>query len=107
MGQWRIHTPICSPSRSELVSSRYYHNIKSVQLPVPVNNRIIYAGTEHVDGSLYKNESFGVYLRREKGYQVALFGKGNFNTYEGFDRWFQGASLSYAATHWQDDECES
>ena len=60
---------------------------------MPVNSRIIYAGTEHVDGSRYKNESFGVYLRREKGYQVALFGKGNFNTYEGFDRWFQGAFL--------------
>ena len=24
--------------------------------------------------------------------------------YEGFDRWFQGASLSYSATHWEDDE---
>ncbi len=31
---WRIHTPICSPSRSETVSGRYFHNIKS-PLPVP------------------------------------------------------------------------
>ena len=80
MGQWRIHTPICSPSRSELVSSRYYHNVKNVGLPVPVNSRIIYAGTEHVNGSLYDNHSFGVYMRREKGYQIAIFGKANFNS---------------------------
>ena len=99
MSQWRIHTPICSPSRSELVSSRYYHNVKS-SLAVPTEaldpTRIIYAGSTHVNGSLYKNESFGVYLRREKGYRVAIFGKANFNTYDGFDRWFQGASLRYA-----------
>eukprot|EP01047_Picozoa_sp_COSAG01_P024548 COSAG01_NODE_1520_length_10029_cov_26.551374_14_plen_461_part_00 len=101
--QWRIHTPICSPSRSELVSGRYYHNIKST-LAVPVPNRIIYAGTEHVNGTLYKNQSFGVFLRRSKGYQVGLFGKGNFNTYDGFDRWFQGVSFSYGPVKWQDDE---
>ena len=27
---WYIHTPICSPSRSELVTGRYFHNIKAV-----------------------------------------------------------------------------
>ena len=26
---WYIHTPICSPSRSELLSGRYLHNIKA------------------------------------------------------------------------------
>ena len=99
---WRIHTPICSPSRSELVSGRYYHNIKS-NVPVPVTNRILYAGSDHVNASTYVNRTFGVQLR-QRGYQVGLFGKANFNTYEGFDRWFQAATLSYAANHWQDDE---
>ena len=103
MTQWHIHTPICSPSRSELVSGRYFHNIKS-NVPVPVLDRILYAGSDHVNGSLYANESFGVFLRQEKGYQVGLFGKSNFNTYDGFDRWFQGASLSYGAVKWEDDE---
>lgn len=27
---WYIHTPICSPSRSELLTGRYFHNIKTV-----------------------------------------------------------------------------
>jgi arylsulfatase A-like enzyme len=99
---WRIHTPVCSPSRSELVSGRYFHNIKS-NIPVPVTDKILYAGSGHVNSSHYTNQTFGVHLRR-RGYQVGLFGKGNFNTYEGFDRWFQGATLSYGANHWEDDE---
>ena len=28
-----IHTPICCPSRSELVSGRYFHNIRTTQAP--------------------------------------------------------------------------
>jgi arylsulfatase A-like enzyme len=33
--QWRIHTPICGPSRAELQSGRYYHNIASKALTPP------------------------------------------------------------------------
>ncbi len=28
-----IHTPICCPSRSELISGRYFHNIKTNEAP--------------------------------------------------------------------------
>jgi N-acetylglucosamine-6-sulfatase len=31
---FHIHTPICNPSRSELLSGRYFHNIKAVGGPV-------------------------------------------------------------------------
>ena len=68
LNQWRIHTPICSPSRSELVSGRYFHNIKS-DVPVPPPT-VLGAATAHVNGTLYTNQSFGVYLREKKGYQV-------------------------------------
>eukprot|EP01043_Picozoa_sp_COSAG02_P019838 COSAG02_NODE_966_length_15587_cov_19.602376_12_plen_304_part_00 len=84
---WRIHTPICSPSRSELVSGRYFHNIKS-SLPVPPPV-ISPAATGHVNATLYANDSVGVHLRAV-GYTVGVFGKTNFNTCQGFDRWFEG-----------------
>ena len=84
---WRIHTPICSPSRSQTVSGRYFHNIKS-QLEVPPA-LLQPAASGHIDGTLYRNDSFGVHLRRAAGYNVGMFGKSNFNTCDGFDRWFQ------------------
>jgi len=62
---WRIHTPICSPSRSETVSGRYFHNIKStIAVPPP---ELLPAATAHINSSLYSNASFGVYLRAHKG----------------------------------------
>eukprot|EP00937_MAST-01D_sp_MAST-1D-sp2_P000049 g49.t1 len=98
---WRIHTPICSPSRSETVSGRYFHNIKSsLAVPPPTLQP---AASGHIDSSLYANASFGVHLRARKGYQVGMFGKSNFNTYEGFDRWFQGAFLGNGGK-WEDNE---
>ncbi len=103
LDEWRIHTPICSPSRSELVSGRYFHNIKSNKaLPPPVGTTYG-AATAHVNSSHYINASFGVYLREQRGYNVALFGKSNFNTFQGFDRWFEGAFVGYGSS-WRDDE---
>ena len=46
-------------------------------------------------GTLYLNDSVGVHLREKAGYNVGMFGKANFNTCQGFDRWFQGAFLGY------------
>jgi N-acetylglucosamine-6-sulfatase len=98
---WRIHTPICSPSRSQTISGRYFHNIKSsVAVPPP---KLLPAATAHVDPRHYTNDTFGVHLRAQRGYNVAIFGKSNFNTQEGFDRWFQGAFLGYGGS-WEDNE---
>jgi hypothetical protein len=69
------------------VSGRYFHNIKS-QLEVPPA-LLQPAASGHIDGTLYRNDSFGVHLRRAAGYNVGMFGKSNFNTCDGFDRWFQ------------------
>jgi len=44
-----------------------------------------------------------VYLRELRGYNTAIFGKANFNVYQGFDRWFQGAFLGYGG-NWEDNE---
>lgn len=101
---WRIHTPICSPSRSQTVSGRYFHNIKSM-LEVPPA-KLQGAATGHIDGTLYRNDSFGVHLRAAKGYNVGMFGKSNFNTCDGFDRWFQAARCGYGGGY-QDNESPS
>ena len=98
---WRVHTPICSPSRSQTVSGRYFHNIKSTLAVPPA--KVQPAATGHVNGSVYTNSTFGAHLRAQRGYNVAIFGKANFNTREGFDRWFQGAFLGYGGG-FEDDE---
>ena len=59
--------------RPQTVSGRYFHNIKS-SLPVP-QERVHPAATAHVNGTLYHNASFANYLRQQRGYQTAIFGK--------------------------------
>jgi N-acetylglucosamine-6-sulfatase len=104
LSNWRIHTPICSPSRSETVSGRYFHNIKST-LAVPPPH-LEGAATAHVNSSLYDQDAFGVHLRAKKGYNVGLFGKSNFNTMQGFDRWFSAAVCGFGGSY-QDNESPS
>jgi N-acetylglucosamine-6-sulfatase len=60
---WFIHTPICCPSRSELVTGRYYHNLKKTG-----------GGCMHVNENLVNNQTFALYLK-EAGYTVGMFGK--------------------------------
>ena len=60
---WFIHTPICCPSRSELVTGRYYHNLKTTG-----------GGCMHINEDLVNNQTFALYLRNQ-GYTVGMFGK--------------------------------
>ena len=60
---WFIHTPICCPSRAELVTGRYFHNIKQSG-----------GGCMHVNENLVNNQTFARYLH-ERGYTVGMFGK--------------------------------
>ena len=55
-----IHTPICCPSRSELISGRYFHNIKTNHAPACM----------HVNENLVNNNTFAKYLA-EAGYTGA------------------------------------
>ena len=61
--QWFIHTPICCPSRSELVSGMYFHNLKGTQ-----------GGCMHIDENKVNNQTFALYLH-QRGYTVGMFGK--------------------------------
>jgi N-acetylglucosamine-6-sulfatase len=60
---WFIHTPICCPSRSELVTGRYYHNLKQQG-----------GGCMHINEGLVNNETFARTLS-ENGWTVGMFGK--------------------------------
>ena len=67
---WYIHTPICSPSRSELVTGRYFHNIKA-----PGMNGGGYCSGMHVNYSYVNDNTFARVLKEEGNYTVNTFGK--------------------------------
>jgi arylsulfatase A-like enzyme len=89
--QFFIHTPICCPSRSELVSGRYYHNIKTTHAPACM----------HVDETKVNNNTFAKYLSENGGYTVGMFGK-YLNIVPsfvptGFDVWMANGGGNYIA----------
>jgi arylsulfatase A-like enzyme len=64
--QFFIHTPICCPSRSELLSGRYLHNIKRTGAGAGV--------CMHVDEEKVNGATFAKYLKEDGGYTVGMFG---------------------------------
>ena len=72
---WTIHTPICAPSRAELLSGRYFHSIKNAAFSPPAS--LCGSGAVgHVDlQSKVYPYTFAQALRVQKGYRTALFGK--------------------------------
>jgi len=71
--QWRIATPICAPSRSELFSSRYLPEIASTQLtPSP---KVSSGAVNQLDLRKVWPHAFPIRLREDGGYRTGLFGK--------------------------------
>lgn len=62
---WFIHTPVCCPSRGEILTGKYFHNIR---MDGPSG------GCMHIDTDQVNPYSYGQYLNRG-GYTVAYFGK--------------------------------
>lgn len=88
---WYIHTPICSPSRSELLTGRYFHNIKQV------GGQLwgMHVNYTYVNGNTFAN------LLHEEGYSVGMFGK-YLNVMPktvppGFDAWMANPGGHYIA----------
>lgn len=92
---WYIHTPICSPSRAELLSGRYFHNIKLTGGPL---------WGMHVNETFVNDNTFAKALK-DDGYTVGLFGK-YLNQMPktvppGFDAWLANSGGNYIAPQFQ------
>ncbi|KAJ9461188.1 putative extracellular sulfatase Sulf-1-like protein [Diplonema papillatum] len=108
--QFRVHTPLSAPSRAQLQTGKYLHNIKSGQ-PTPASKLFGTGGVASIDlgGKVYPSV-FPTILREQQGYVTGIFGKcmdggcgvntqggSGFNSNEtadlrlmgAFDRWFE------------------
>tara|TARA_B110001452_G_scaffold234810_1_gene213318 strand:- start:85 stop:1779 length:1695 start_codon:yes stop_codon:yes gene_type:complete len=63
---WFIHTPVCCPSRAQILSGRYFHNVR-----VPA---VSDGGCMHANTSVVNPNSFGAVLGKA-GYTLGYFGK--------------------------------
>lgn len=89
------HTPICCPSRSQLLTGRYFHNLKVV------GNK----GCMHANETLVNDYNFLQILHRDANYNVGMFGKYLNNMPDkvpfGFNAWLANGGGSYLAPSFQ------
>ena len=95
-----VHTPICCPSRAELLSGRYLHNIKvrPEDKPQPPKG----GNCMHINETKVNNFTFAKYLHEQGGYAVGMFGKFLNNVPDpwgqpaaGYDAWLANGGGEY------------
>ena len=90
---WYIHTPICCPSRAELLAGRYFHNLRVARHNDP--GGCMQANLTKIYDGGYFASTFA-----QRGYTVGVFGKhlnyGNpSDAPAGVDRWFVNGGGEY------------
>ena len=70
---WFAHTPVCCPSRSQILSGRYFHNLRS-STPASPGCMHVQTGVKGQPDKVNQH-SFASYLVRDAGYTAAWFGK--------------------------------
>ena len=90
---WFIHTPICCPSRAELLAGRYFHNLRVEKHDDP-------GGCTHANLSKIYDGGYFAPAFSQLGYTVGVFGKhlnhGNPKAApQGVDRWLVNGGGHY------------
>lgn len=95
---WFVHTPVCCSSRAEILTGKYFHNLK-VSTPGKAYNE----GCMHINVDsdptcdFYAKDYFARYFKDMK-YKVGVFGKhlNNYNTFpQNVDRWLVNGGGDY------------
>ena len=91
---WTVHTPVCCPSRTELLTGRYFHNVKA---PNKQAKNCMHAKTYP---ELAANEWLFAPHLRAAGYRVGVFGKwlnnnNPLNAEQGVETWFGNGGGTY------------
>ena len=91
---WTVHTPVCCPSRTELITGRYFHNVKGADSSA----KSCMHATPYPE--LAANEWLFAPHLRAAGYRVGVFGKwlNNYNptnAEHGVETWFANGGGDY------------
>lgn len=95
---WFIHSPVCCASRAELLTGRYFHNLKTSDSSKKSCMHISVNAKEPND-PFYSQYYFAPHLQ-QAGYTVGIFGKHLNNNNPkcpppGVDRWFANGGGNY------------
>ena len=94
---WFVHTPVCCPSRAELLTGKMFHNLKE---PRPGGAACMYVDVQANTSCRFYSQHYFARHFHDLGYSVGVFGKhlNNYNTREpppGVDRWFINGGGNY------------
>ena len=98
LSQWFVHTPVCCPSRAELLTGKMFHNLKVNSFDEKPACMYIDVDAD-VEHNFYSEDYFARHFR-DMEYRVGMFGKhlNNYNTKEpppGVERWFINGGGDY------------